>query len=491
MTTLNIALSALAVVAGLSVVPPEASAQTAARVESQTRPNFGLLLDPPSTQRVRPRQHSRWTYGNRYPGWNAPVLPHSYRPGGSEEIVLVDCGGNPGTGAVEAAVQRVRPGGTLVLRARGGACVGWLNVDKPLTIIGEGGFDPRRWSEHPPASLQAPDGLPCITVAQGVRLEVRDLVLSSPSGGDAACIINYGGQVIMSRAGIRHSGDEAAILSDGGLVDLRDVVIDAQTISPAIIADGATLTTWETVVTGAQSGIELTPGAGDPSRIVSTTLVGVESPNNFGPRAIGIAVRARRDHGRIEIFNTKVCGYVEGVAIEGASVTIDTSKICKADKGVVLYNGELSLTNSRVRADTVGVALSSGRAVVTDNTFVGVQQVFYRESRAQLTASGNRVWSDRPICRPTYRPVYQDRHAPYWSPPSDQGYVCQRTPYPRDWWDDMDGAYGDPYDDYAYSPTGYDRFEQGYGWYDGQGQYVDRPAPSGEDRWRGGRGWRR
>ena len=432
MKTLILAASALAVTLASA---PEAFAQTAARVESQTRPNFGRLLDPPASQRSRSGAHRRWSYGNHYPGWNG-APPPIHQPGGSEEIVLVDCGGNPGTGAVEAAVQRVRPGGTLVIRARGGACVGWLNID-------------------------------------------------TPQGGDAACIVNYGGQVIMSRSGIRHSGDEAAILSDGGLVDLRDVVIDARTIAPAIVADGATLTTWETVVTGAQSGIELTPGTGDPSRIDSTTLVGVETPNNYGPRSIGISVRSRRDYGRVEVSNTKVCGYVEGVAIEGASVTIDGSKICQSDKGVVLYNGALSLTNSRIRADTVGVGLASGRAVVTDNIFVGVAAVFQQEYRAQLTASGNRVWSDS-LCRPSYRPVYQDRYAPYWDQ-GGQGYQCQRSAYPRDWWDEMDGAYGDPYDDYAYSPTGYDRFQQGYGWYNGQGQYVDQPTPRGEDRWRDGR----
>lgn len=476
MKTLILAASALAL--ALFAAPP-VEAQTAARVESQTRPNFGLLLDPPSRQRAR--THRRWSYGQRYPGWHS-APPPIHRPGGSEEIVLIDCGGNPGSGALEAAVHRVRPGGTLVVRARGGACVGWINVDKPLTIIGEGGFDPRRWSENPSASLQAPDGLPCITVSNGVRLELRDLVLTSPNAGEAACIVNYGGQVIMSRAGMRHSGDEAAIFSDGGLVDLRDVVIDARTIAPAIMADGAALTTWETVITGAQSGIDLTPGSGDPSRITSTTLVGAESPNNYGPRAIGIVVRSRRDYGRVDITNTKVCGYVEGVAVEGASVTIDNSKICKSDKGVVLYNGEVTLTNSRVRAETVGVALASGRAVVKDNSFVGVTDVFQVEYRAQLTATDNRVWSDS-LCRPIYRPVYRDRYAPYWNEPAGQGYTCQRSAYPRDWWDEMDGAYGDPYLEHSASPIGYDRFQQGYGWYTGQGQYIDQRQPYGDSRW--------
>jgi hypothetical protein len=300
-------LAVLALAAGLVVAAPEVQAQTAARIESQTRPNFGLLLDPPAGRQSSPqRQHRRWNYGT-----HRPELGPGYQPphatGGSEEIVLVDCGGNPGTGAVEDAVRRVRPGGTLVIRARAGACVGWLNVDKPMTIIGESGFDPRRWNDSPPVTLQAPDGTPCITVSQGVRLEIRDLVLSSPNGGEAACIVGYGADIAMNRVGIRHVGDEAAIYLDGGTLETRDTVIDAQTISAAIVADGATLNTWETVITGAQSGIEIMPGAGEPSRIDSTTLTGVEVPNNFGPRAFGLIVRSRRDYGRVEVTDTRIC----------------------------------------------------------------------------------------------------------------------------------------------------------------------------------------
>jgi hypothetical protein len=484
MKTFAVAASALLAVAGLAVATPEAQAQTAARVESQTRPNFGLLLDPP-TRQSRPRQNRRWSYGSHRPDWRPGYAPPPvHYPAGQEEIVLVDCGGNPGTGAVEAAVQRVRPGGTLVIRARAGACVGWLNIDKPMTIIGEGGFDPRRWSQNPTPTLQAPDGLPCITVAQGVRLELRDVVLASPNGGDAACVVGYGANIVMNRVGFRHVGDEAAIYADGGTLDLRDTVIDAQTIAPAIVADGATLTAWETVVTGAQSGIDITPGSGEPSRIDSVTLSGVETPNNFGPRAIGLLVRSRRDYGRVEVTNTKICGYAEGVAVEGASVTVTGSKICRSDKGLVLYNGELTLADSRVRADTIGVALSSGRAIVRNNVFVGVMDVFYREYRASLEASGNRVWSNNQICRPTYQPRYRDRYAPQWSQRPDQGYACQYTPYPRDWWDEMDGGYGDPYDDYAYQPDNYGRFQQGYGWYDSQGRYIDSDRQRGDDRWR-------
>lgn len=481
MKTFALAVSAAVLISGLALTAPDAQAQTAARVESQTRPNFGLLLDPP-TRQSRPSQHRRWSDGAHRPSQRP-----DYRPpyaAGSEEIVLVDCGGNPGTGAVEAAVQRVRPGGTLVIRARSGPCVGWLNIDKPMTIIGEGGFDPRRWTQNPTATLQAPDGVPCITVAQGVRLELRDIVLASPNGGDAACVVGYGADIVMSRVGFRHVGDEAAIYADGGSVELRDTVIDAQTVAPAIVMDGATLNAWETVVTGAQSGIDITPGTGEPSRIDSVTLSGVETPSNFGPRAIGLLVRARRDYGRVEVTNSRICGYSEGVAVEGASVSIEGSRICRSDKGLVLYNGELTLLDSRVRARTIGLAAVSGRAVVRNNSFVGVLDVFYREYRANIDASGNRVWTDGPLCRPSFRPRYRDRYEPQWSQRPDQGWVCEYSPYPRDWWDEMDGAYGDPYEDSFYTPDNYGRFQQGYGWYDSSGRYIDDARYQGDSRWR-------
>ncbi|MGZ9100125.1 MAG: hypothetical protein ACXW3O_10510, partial [Brevundimonas sp.] len=121
--------AAIAVAVGAFVLTdaPTARAQVAAKVESQTRPNFGILLDPPTrSYRNRGSSHRRYDYRRHRPDWR-PGYPGGYPRG--EEVVLVDCGGNPGSGGVEDAVRRVRPGGTLVIRARGGACVGWLNID--------------------------------------------------------------------------------------------------------------------------------------------------------------------------------------------------------------------------------------------------------------------------------------------------------------------------------------------------------------------------
>ncbi len=464
------------------LAPTDVQAQSAARVESQTRPNFGVLLDPPS-RGSRARSHRRWSYGDHRPGYR----PGPPRPGG-EEIVLIDCGGNPGTGAVEDAVRRVRPGGTLVIRSRAGACVGWLNIDKPMTIIGEGGFDPRDWNRNPMPTLQAPDSLPCITVAQGVRVEIRDMLFASPNAGDAACIVGYGAEIILNRVGFRHAGDEAAIYADGGLVDIRNAVIEANTIAPAIVADGATLTAWEMVITGATVGLDLTPGPGQTSTVHSSTLKGVDVSNTFGPRSIGVIVRAARQYGRVEISNTAICGYIEGVAVEGASVGISNSRICRSDKGVVLYNGELTLTDSSVRASTVGVAAAAGHAVIRNNRFVGVQEVIFNEERASIEASGNRVWSQY-VCRARFRDRYAGRYEPYWT--GGDGWECVYGSYPRQWWQEEDGLMGGEYYDDGYTLDGYDQYRRGDGWYDRDGRYIQDNRYRGDDRWtRGGdRGW--
>ena len=476
--------SAAVALAGLTVLAPsDANAQAAARVESQTRPNFGVLLDPPSRGSRARSHHRRWSYGDYRPGYR----PGPPRPGG-EEIVLVDCGGNPGTGAVEDAVRRVRPGGTLVIRSRAGACVGWLNIDKPMTIIGESRFDPRDWNRNPMPTLQAPDGLPCITVAQGVRVEIRDMLFASPNAGDAACIVGYGAEIILNSVGFRHAGDEAAIYADGGLLDIRNTVIEANTIAPAVVADGATLTAWETVITGATVGMELTPGPGQTSTIHSSTLKGVDVSNTFGPRSIGVIVRAGRQFGRVEIANTAICGYIEGVAVEGASVGISNSRICRSDKGVVLYNGELNLTDSSVRASTVGVAAAAGHAVIRNNRFVGVQEVIFNEERASIEASGNRVWSQY-VCRARFRDRYSGRYEPYWT--GGNGWECVYGSYPRQWWEQEDGLMGGEYEDYGYTLDGYDQYRRGEGWYDRDGRYIQDNRYRGEDRWTrgGGRGW--
>ncbi|WP_262422451.1 hypothetical protein [Brevundimonas denitrificans] len=117
---------------------------------------------------------------------------------------------------------------------------------------------------------------------------------------------------------------------------------------------------------------------------------------------------------------------------------------------------------------------------------MGVRQLVFAEDRASVEENGNRVWSRHDICRPQFQPRYRDRYA--FAPARGQSWQCQYDPYPRDWWAQDDGWYGDPYQDYAYGLDGWDRYNQGYGWYDQNGRYIDDSRYLGDARWnRGGR----
>lgn len=477
----------LAVAATAMSLAPQAEAQEAARVESETRPNFGVLLDPPAPRRSPVRTQRRWDYRTHRPDWPPAPPP---RPAG-EEIVLVDCGGNPGTGAVEDAVRRVRPGGTLVIRARGGPCVGWLHIDKPMTVIGESRIDLRDWDRGLEPTLQAPDGFPCVTVAPGVRVEIRDVIFSSPRGGAAACIVGVDAQIVMSAVGFRHAGEEAAIYADGGAVDVRGSRIDAQTSTAAIVADGAALTTDDLIVSGSRTGIEIVPGGPQTHYISRTRLIGPNSRERSGPGSIGLMVAGGREFGQVEVSRATICGYDDGVSIEGAGVNITRSRICMVGTGVAVYSGSVALSESRIaRADT-GVLVGLGSASVIGNVFAGVDYLV--DARDRVDISNNRVWSrEGRICEPVTVPVrrYRDRYSLSFPEDPRYGYRCEIAPYPQAWWRQDEGAFGLAYENYAYRPEQYDRYLDGWGWYDCKGRYVDDSRWRGDDRWRRG-GWGR
>jgi len=475
----------LAVAATAMSLAPQVNAQEAARVESETRPNFGVLLDPPAPRRSRATTHRRWDYRTHRPDWR-PVSPP--RPAG-EEIVLVDCGGNPGTGAVEDAVRRVRPGGTLVIRARGGPCVGWLHIDKPMTVIGESRVDLSDWDRGLVPTLQAPDGFPCVTVASGVRVEIRDIIFSSPRGGAAACIVGVDAQIVMSAVGFRHAGEEAAIYVDGGTIDIRGSRIDAQTSTAAVVAERAALTTDDLIISGSRTGIEIVPGAPQASYISRTRLIGPNSRERSGPASIGLMVAGGREFGQIEVSRATICGYDDGVSIEGAGVNITQSRICMVDTGVAVYSGSIALSESRIARANTGVLVGLGSGSVIGNVFAGVEHII--DARGDMTVSGNRVWSrSERHCKPVPVRRYRDRYSLSWPEDPRYGYRCEVAEYPRAWWRQDEGAFGLAYENYAYRPDQYDRYRDGWGWYDCQGRYVVDSRWQGEDRWRRG-GWGR
>ncbi|NBW06655.1 MAG: hypothetical protein EBR82_01345 [Caulobacteraceae bacterium] len=479
---LTLAIAATAVVFTAFDAAP-AAAQTAARVEAQTRPNFGLLLSPSAGSRSS-RNHRRYDYRTYRPDWRPDWRPGpdggwgpGYGPGTGPNEVVVTCGGNPGSGAIESAVRRVPAGGTLTIRSNGGACVGWLNIDKPMTVRGSGTYAGQ-------VTLQAPEGLPCITVAPGVRAVIQDLAMAAPSAGDAPCVAGDEATVVLDRVSLRYVGNESPFLIRGGQLDIRNASIDAKTMSPAILVEDGTLTAVSVNVLNAQSGIEVAPGSGGPSLISSVYLTGEHNPSNFGPRSIGVNVRSRREIGELNIVNSRICGYNEGVAVDGTRVSVQGSKICLADKGLVVYGGEAKLDDSRVRARYVGVYADAGRAVVTSSIFSGVDQPFYAGPRGDIDANRNRLWSRSDICAPDFRDEYRGRYSPDWNGRRrDDRFTCMTRPYPQQWWAEEEGALGLPYVNDAYTLPGLARFNAGCGWYSREGGFIDDPRYFGEVRW--------
>ena len=469
--------------------PTDVAAQVAAQVESQTRPNFGVLLDPPT--RTRPSGRNRRWSSNWRPGHHGPSAPRP--PYGSEEVVLIDCGGNPGSGGIESAVRRVRPGGTLIIRSTGGPCVGLLQIDRPMTVIGDVGFDLRHWDRNDGPTLQAADITPCVFVAPGVSVTFRDVIFASPRAGDAACLVGYDANILLSRTGFRHAGDKPAIYAEGGSIDIRDSRIEAATLSAAIVVDGTTLTTDEVLIGGAVSGIEMTSGDGPVSRINRTRIIGSEQNVSYGPRPVGLMIQAGRQQDLVHVTNSKICGYPDGVILEGAKFRIDHSRICDTEQAITLYGGDALIENSRIVARELGVVAIGGTATVRRNIFAQVFAPVDEARGGRIVAEDNQVWSSEwSGCTVGYEQRYGNRYEPVWNrgSGSGQGFTCRNSPYPRDWWAQDEEAQGVPYDDRVNFPQNYNQFQRGRGWYQCRGYYVDSDRYQGDDRWsRGSMGW--
>lgn len=470
-----------------------AHAQVAAKVESQTRPNFGVLLDPPTRPRARPRQHRDWS-----DRWRTQ---HHTPSRGGEEVVLVDCGGNPGSGAVEAAVARLRPGGSLILRSTSGPCVGLLRIDKPLTVIGDAGLDPRNWDRDSSPTLQALDGAPCVVVSPGVRVTFRDIVFAAPTAGDVACIVGYDAEILLNRVIVRYTGDAPAIYAEGGLLDMRDVEVKAETLSAGIVADQASVNADELWVTKALSGIEITAGDGPISRLNRVRLVGAGAAvtgSSLGPRPVGLSILASRNNDLVQVTNSKICGYPDGVILEGAKFHIDRSRICGTIDAVSVHGGEALIENSRIIASGIAVYADRGTVTVRGNNFGGDGNPTSDRRNGQIIAEDNRIWTAGRQCEPGYRMVYGNRYAPVWNASTSSGYTfgpgftCINSPYPREWWQQDEADLGVPYSPRVSLPREYQNFQRGRGWYDCRGEYIDNTRYFDDDRWtRGPEGFNR
>jgi len=359
--------AAAALAVALTATSVQAFPGQEARVDQQIRPNFGGLIAPPLKPRWRPDRWKpgQYRWGRPRPGWNGGYPPNGYWPR-DQMTATVDCGDpDAGPTPISDALRSVADGGILYIRSRGGVCRETVIVEYPVIIAAEGAsiFDPN--PSTAPATINAPEGSPCIRIAEGVRgVELRDLVLTSEKGGRSACIESWGGDVALVRTSVNYWGDAAAVYASGGKLIMRDSFIDAHTWDAAVTAESAVLDIARTRIVGEETGLDVTPATGES--VIEQT--GIISRSTSGSAGNGLLVRGLRSGaGVLNIRNAVICGWRNGLHLDrGAQVDISRSRICRTTVGVV-SDGLLKITESAIGSRDVGLYIAGGSATITRN----------------------------------------------------------------------------------------------------------------------------
>ncbi|MBP7705281.1 MAG: right-handed parallel beta-helix repeat-containing protein [Caulobacter sp.] len=397
---LPVAAAALGVALTLQAAPAQAFPDNAAKVDQQIRPNFGGLITPPLKPRYRPDRWKpgRYRFGRRQPGWNDYYPPNDYYPR-DLLVATVDCGDtSQGPTPVSDALRSLADGGILYIR--GGVCRETVLVEYPVIIAAEGASvfnsDPNRQQ----ATIAAPDGAPCIRIAEGVKgVELRDLVLTSEKGGRSACVESWSADVALVRTSVQYWGDAAAVFSSGGKLILRESSIDAHTWDAAVTAESTVLDIVRTRITGEETGLDVTPATGE-SRIEQT---GIMARATSGSAGNGILVRGLRSgSGNLGIRNAVVCGWRNGLHLDrGAQVDVSRSRFCRTTVGVV-SDGQLRLTESAIGSRDVGVYVAGGNATIQRNRIhdwsrrpVWVEQGATADVESNWVYYGGDCWRER------------------------------------------------------------------------------------------------
>ncbi|MBX7247974.1 MAG: hypothetical protein K1X35_02875 [Caulobacteraceae bacterium] len=433
MTKRLIGMLAAAVAAGLLAIPT-AEAYPDARVEAQTRPDFGLLLQPP-VQRRKPHRPHRYRDGDGYRGDgrygpdHRPDWDHRWGwDGRLRDVAFVDCGNASGPNDINWALRTLAPGGTLIVRAGGAACLDAVHITKPVTIQADGGRPWRGvrlgddrfggirgdWTSLP-ATLRAPAGQVCLDIAPMAIGEVvlRNLVIESTQGGDQPCIYSEGAHVRLESTVVRYAGDGPAIYVDGGTFEAtEDSLVDANTYDRALYAEGAVVTLRDFTVSGTPAiGLDITPSGSQDSSLDNVYVLSKPGSPVFGPSSVGISVGATRTVGRINIRGTRICGFGVGVWTSGPNVVnIDRSHICRSGKGIGAYGGQVSVSNSYIGANVVGIQIGAAYPVIlSDVSFYGsAEYQIFREPGARRPIGGgpghwNYFYSQSRECRVQHR----------------------------------------------------------------------------------------
>jgi len=405
---------AMAAAAAVVLAAPSLEAYPDAKVETQTRPDFGLLLRPPLKRRKPHRPH-RYRGEHRYPG---DRYPPDYRPwdGPLRDVAFVDCGKARGPNDVNHALASLAPGGTLILRSGGAPCLDSVRITKPVTIQADGGrpWRGRRLGESRgewtalPATLKARAGQVCIDIAPIAVGEVilRNLVIEATEGGDQPCIYSEGANLRLESTVIRYAGDGSAVYVDGGSFEAyEDSLVDANTYDRAVFAEDAVVKLRDFTIAGTPAiGLDITPSGAQDSVLEDVVFRTAPASPVFGTPTVGLAVTASRTVGRLRVFGARICGFGIGVWTQGANlVTIDDSHICRASKGIQAMGGELKVEDTAIGSNLIGIQIGAAYPVTLNGVIVyGAREydVYVEPGGRPPLGQGNSFYSyNNRLCR--------------------------------------------------------------------------------------------
>ena len=359
-----------------------------AQIDSQLRPHFGELLNPP-IRRYHPYRPvyrlNRWESG--YGGQYAPLGPdydhyqgpwtdrrwrsdHGYPVQGPIQTITVDCGdASAGPTPLSDALFALADGGTLYIRSGGRACSEPLVITRPVTIVGEAAsaFDSN--SPGPPV-IAPPPGQPCIQVMPGAgRVELRDLILRADHAGPAACIQSWDTELALVHADVRYAGDASAVYVSGGRLVGRHSQVGSGGYDPAVTTEGASLDLDNFDITTAVNGLDITPGTGP----IALDHVGVSNAPGVDPSLTpetGITIRYAPHGGEpLALRNSHVSGFRTGLWLDqGARIQVAGLSVSHAVIAVVSRAVDLNLTGSTLTVASTGVYVVMGHARIVKNT---------------------------------------------------------------------------------------------------------------------------
>ncbi len=466
--SLSWSLAATALLAA-ALTASGASAYTAAKIDEQIRPNFGILLKP-ELRRHHPGPWYGRRYGYRQGGYGqggygqggAPYGPANYG-GYGQPSVTVDCT-DPSLGPtpVSDAAQWVADGGVVYVRARGVACTETLQIEHPVVIAAE---ESSAFTTDPtpsPVVFTPADGQPCVLVADGVKeVELRGLVFNAPKAGQMSCIQAWNSEIALIHDNITYAGDAAAVYMSGGHLIARQSRIEAHTYDAAIVTENTGVDLVRVRVRSDVNGLDLTLGPQESS----LENVGVINRGSGGPGSAGITVRGERSGGSLlKIKDATVCGWRVGVAVgRGARAEITRSRICRASFGVTVDGGDMGVRESAIGADHAGVYVAAGQGRVEHNRIYDLMDYHdgvRADDGAGVTVENNWFYL-KPGCD------HFDWNGHQFCKPVGQlpGQIRDESSFDRD---DRDGWNDDGYD------SGYSR--------DGPVSPFDKPKPTPKPR---------